>query len=152
MNGLEEKSRQRISDALEKALADAYALFLKAQNYHWNIVGPEFNDLHDMFQKQYEALFEEVDELAERIRQLGFKVEGTFTRFKDVTSVKDADKSKSAMEMVKDLKESHEEIIHTMREVAKIAVEEKDYGTVDFMSDTLQDHEKTLWMLNSLLE
>ena len=152
MNGLEESSRKRIYDALEKALADAYALFLKAQNYHWNIVGPEFNDLHDMFQKQYEALFEEIDELAERMRQLGFKVEGTFDRFKDVTSIVPANKDKSAMDMVKDLKESHEEIISTMRAVAKIAMEEKDFATVDFMSDTLQDHEKTLWMLNALLE
>ena len=152
MNNLSEDSRKRLSDALEKALADSYALFLKTQNYHWNIVGPEFNDLHDMFQKQYEAAFEEIDELAERIRQLGFKVEGTFSRFKDVSSIKDGNKDNTAMEMVKDLKESHEEIISTMREVAKIAMEEKDFATVDFMSDTLQDHEKTLWMLNALLQ
>ncbi len=152
MSELSEESRKRLADALEKVLADAYSLFLKTQNYHWNIVGPEFNDLHDMFQKQYEALFEEIDELAERIRQLGFKVEGTFDRFKSVTSIKDADKDKKAMEMVKDLKESHEEMLPTMREVAAIAVEVKDYGTVDFMGDTLQDHEKTLWMLKALLE
>ncbi len=152
MSEISEENRKRLSDALEKVLADTYALFLKTQNYHWNVVGPEFNDLHDMFQKQYEGLFEQIDEVAERIRQLGFKAEGTFDRFKNVTSIKDGDKDKKAMEMVEDLKESHEEMLPTLREVGSIASEAKDYGTMDFVGDMLQDHEKTLWMLRSLLE
>ncbi len=148
MNGLNEKSRRRIAEALEKVLADTYALFLKTQNYHWNVTG-DFNDLHEMFEKQYEELYGDVDDIAERIRALGFKINGTFTRFKDVTTVEDGIADKEDGEMTKDLADSHAHLISNLREVAGIASEEKDFATVNFISELSKAREKTLWMLRA---
>ncbi|MFT4343605.1 MAG: Dps family protein [Candidatus Woesearchaeota archaeon] len=149
MNGIDEKNRKRVSEAIEKLLADTYALFLKTQNYHWNVSGDDFNDLHEMYEKQYTEMFTAIDELAERIRMLGFRVPGTFERFNAVTSISPGNAELDTEAMTVDLADSHGAIIKAIREVAKIAHECGDFGTVDFLSDRLQAHEKFLWMLRT---
>ncbi len=151
MSDLPEDARKKVAEELSKVLADTYALFLKTQNYHWNVVGPDFNDLHDMFEKQYDELFEAIDEVAERIRAIGFKAPGTFEKFSELTIVKDA-KEQGSDDMVKDLAESNEMIIKNIRSAAAIAQQNQDFGTMDFLMDRLQAHEKAVWMLNSKIE
>ncbi|NBX52783.1 MAG: DNA starvation/stationary phase protection protein [Proteobacteria bacterium] len=134
-------------EALEKVLADSYALMLKTQNYHWNVVGDNFKSLHEMFQLQYEELFGAIDELAERIRSLGSKVDGTFDHFKKYSDIKSGNKDFSAQEMIKDLIFDHEIIVKQLHKSIKISQQEGDESSADIFIQRAKAHEKTIWML-----
>ena len=136
-------------EALEKSLADSYFLMLKTQNYHWNVTGDNFKSLHEMFQSQYEELFGAIDELAERIRSLGSKVDGTFTHFKKLSNFNDANKDLSAEKMIKDLIADHESIVREFHKAIKIAQQEGDESSADIFIQRAKAHEKTIWMLVS---
>ncbi|MBM3590126.1 MAG: DNA starvation/stationary phase protection protein [Alphaproteobacteria bacterium] len=134
-------------EALEKILADSYVLMLKTQNYHWNVVGDNFKSLHEMFQLQYEELFGAIDELAERIRSLGSKVDGTFDHFKKYSDIKSGNKDFNAQEMIKDLISDHEIIVNQLHKSIKISQQEGDESSADIFIQRAKAHEKTIWML-----
>lgn len=147
--GMQEKSRQRVSEGLAKLLADTYAVYLKTQNFHWNVVGCEFYSLHILFEKQYRELAEALDEVAERIRSLGYFVDASFTAFKSLTAVADEDRVRSVKEMLHELIKGHEIVIRHMRNLSDVAEQENDGGTVDLLGRRLAVHEKMAWMLRS---
>jgi starvation-inducible DNA-binding protein len=149
--GIEEKDRQEISDGLSRLLADTHILYLKTHNYHWNVTGPMFQTLHLMFEQQYNELWMAGDVIAERIRSLGFFAPGTYKEFAKLTSVAEEDFIPSAEEMIRILVEGHETTARTAREVFAVAEAAKDAPTVDLTTERLQIHEKTAWMLRSLL-
>jgi len=149
--GLPEMSRSRVAEGLASLLADTYALYLKTQNFHWNVSGHEFFSLHILFEKQYTELSVDIDEVAERIRALGFYVDASFTAFKDLTAVCEEHKVRVAKEMVQELVRAHEIVIRSARNLAEIAEGEKDAATVDLLGRKLNIHEKQAWMLRSQL-
>ena len=144
-----EKSSPR---GLSKLLADSYTLYLKTHNFHWNVTGPMFQTLHIMFEEHYTELAMAVDLIAERIRALGFPAPGSYAAYGRLSSVSDTDGVPKALEMVKLLVEAHETVIRTARSVVKLAEEAADQATADLGTQRLQVHEKTAWMLRSLLE
>lgn len=147
--GMSEKNRQIISESLAKLLAETYAMYLKTQNFHWNVTGPEFFSLHILFEKQYGEMAEAIDEIAERIRALGFYVEGSFSAFKKNCSIHEEDKLMNAREMIQHLIQGHEAVIRRARNLSDLAENEHDPGTVDLMGRRLNAHEKFAWMLRS---
>lgn len=149
--GLSENTRQAISEGLYEVLADTYALYLKTQHFHWNVKGPEFYSLHILFEKQYEELAEAVDEIAERIRALGFYVDASFSAFKEATSVKEATKVLSIKEILTSLIEGHEAVIRKARKIAELCDKERDFASVDMLGRRLGAHEKMAWFLRSFL-
>ena len=144
------KNHQTVSN-LELALANSYALALKTQNYHWNVVGENFKSLHELFGAQYEEISGAIDEIAERIRTLGSKVEGSFENFSKLTSIKSGNKNLSAKEMIKDLVAGHEAIVESMKSAIKVAQDEGDEASADMFIGRIQAHEKAIWMLVSSL-
>jgi starvation-inducible DNA-binding protein len=142
------KNRQTVQN-LEKLLADSYALALKTQNYHWNVVGENFKSLHELFGAQYEELAVAIDEVAERIRALGSKVEGTFENFSALSKIKSGNKNFSKKEMIEDLVSGHEVIIEASKIAIKVAQDEGDEATADMFIGRIQAHEKAAWMLVS---
>ncbi len=134
---------------LEKVLADSYTLMLKTQNYHWNVVGENFKPLHELFGAQYEEIFEAIDEIAERIRALGSKVDGSFENFQKLSEIKKGDKNADAKTMIKNLISDHEALIKSLNSGIKIAQGEGDEGTADMFIGRIQAHEKAAWMLSS---
>jgi starvation-inducible DNA-binding protein len=149
--GISEPSRMAISEGLSRFLADTYALYLKTQNFHWNVRGPEFYSLHLLFEKQYEDLAEAVDEIAERIRALGFYVDASFSGFQNKTSVKEETRVLTSKDMLKELIEGHEVLIRGVRKVAEIGDKDGDFATVDMIGRRLGAHEKMAWFLRSQL-
>lgn len=149
--GISESARQDIIGHLEKVLADTYTLYLKTHHFHWNVQGPMFNALHLMFEEQYNELWLATDVIAERIRSLGGYAPGTYGAFAKLTSVTEADGVPEAMEMVKQLVEGHETVVKTARNAFPAADEAHDEATADLLTQRLQVHEKTAWMLRSLL-
>jgi starvation-inducible DNA-binding protein len=149
--GMSEENRRVVSEGLDKLLADVYAIYLKTQNFHWNVTGPEFYSLHLLFEKQYEELAEYVDEIAERVRALGYYVEATFSAFKKNTRISEEDKVLNASEMVHQLMLGHESIAKEIRRISHLAEKENDAGTVDLLGKLCRDHEKFAWMLRSQL-
>lgn len=149
--GTPEKSRKKIAEGLGHLLADTYTLYLKTHNYHWNVTGPHFQTLHLMFEQQYNELALAVDTVAERIRALGEPAPGTYKAYAKLTSIKEVDGVPEAMEMVKDLVKGHEAVVRTTRELLPLADEAKDESTLNVLTDRLEVHEKTAWMLRSLL-
>lgn len=147
--GLTDVARSRVSEDLMTLLADTYALYLKTQNFHWNVTGHEFFSLHVLFQKQYEELAENIDEVAERIRALGLYVEASFSSFKEHTAISEETKTKTAKEMIQELVFCHEIVIRSSRNLSEIAEGEKDAATVDLLGRKLNMHEKQAWMLRS---
>jgi len=147
--GLPEPTRSAISEGLSRVLADTYALYLKTQNFHWNVRGPEFYSLHLLFEKQYEALADAVDEIAERIRALGYFVEASFSAFASATSIKGEEKVLNAKEMLSSLVHGHETCIRNARKVAEIADRDGDFATVDMLGRMIGAHEKMAWFLRS---
>ncbi len=135
--------------ALDKILADSYILMLKTQNYHWNVVGENFKALHELFQTQYEDLFSAIDEIAERIRALGSKVEGSFEHFKKLSDFNNANKNFHSKEMIQDLLNDHELIARILREAIKLAQSESDEISADLFIQRAKIHEKNIWMLTS---
>ncbi len=147
--GISEKNRQEISLGLARMHADTYAVYLKTQNFHWNLTGPEFYSLHLLFEKQYEDMAEAIDEIAERIRALGHFVEASFGALKKITGVKEEEGVLSIKEMLLGLVKAHEALICHARKVAEFADNEKDFATVDMIGRRLGAHEKFIWMLRS---
>lgn len=149
--GLKEKDRKEVAEALSVVLADTYLLYLKTQNYHWNVTGGKFSMWHSMFEEQYTDLAEAADLLAERIRALDYVAPGSFKEFLKLTTLKEAEGSPSGEGMVKDLISDHESIVRHMREVAKLAQDDEDEVTLGILTDRMMTHEKTAWMLRSSL-
>ncbi len=142
------KNHQTLEN-LEKVLASSYALVLKTQNYHWNVVGENFKTLHELFGAQYEEMANAIDEIAERIRALGSKVEGTFENFAKISKIKNANKNFKSSEMLQDLVSSHEILIEQLKIAIKTAQEEGDEATADIFIGRVQVHQKAVWMLES---
>ena len=144
-------SDKKLVESLKKVLADSYVLYLKTQNYHWNVTGPNFNSLHTMFEMQYNDLFAAVDLIAERIRALGEKAPGTFAIYGKLTSIKEGDENKSASQMVKELADDQKLIIKTLNDALDAANACGDDASADIMIGRLEVHQKNAWMLNSSL-
>ena len=141
---------KKVADALSDVLADTYVLFVKTQNYHWNVVGPDFPGLHALFQTQYEELFLAVDEVAERIRQLGYKAPGTLGAFLKATVLSEGEAA-NAPGMVADLAVCHERLASRSQATIKVADDAGDEGSVDLMVARRKAHDKTAWMLRATL-
>ena len=150
--GIAESDRQRIVNGLNRVLADTYTLYLMTHNFHWNVEGPMFNTLHLMFETQYTELWASIDLIAERIRSLGAPAPDTYKQFAALTSVKEPDGVPEALDMVRQLVAGHEAVIRTAREVFPAADAAHDEATADLLTQRLQVHEKTAWMLRSLLK
>jgi len=150
--GIDEKSRKNIADALSRVQADTYTLYLKTHGFHWNVTGPMFQTLHLMFETQYNELWMAVDAIAERIRALGHFAPGTGKQLASLSSIADEEGVPKAQEMIKKLVEGHETVARTARKAFGLAEEVNDQPTCDLLTQRLQIHEKTAWMLRSLLE
>lgn len=150
--GIGEPERKTIADGLSRVLADTYTLYLKTHYFHWNVTGPMFQTLHLMFEAQYNELALAVDLVAERIRALGFFAPGTYRQFSQLSSIKEEDGVPKAQDMIRLLVEGHETVARTSREVFKAAESASDQPTCDLLTQRMQVHEKTAWMLRSLLE
>jgi starvation-inducible DNA-binding protein len=150
--GIPESERQQIVDGLSRLLADTYTLYLKTHNFHWNVRGPMFNTLHQMFMVQYTELWTAVDLVAERIRSLGADAPGTYSAFARLTSIPEAEGVPAANEMIRQLVQGHEAVIRTARSIFPVVERGGDEASADLLTQRLQVHEKTAWMLRSLLE
>ena len=151
--GISEQDRDAVIDILSKALADEYVLYTKTRNYHWNVVGPHFNDLHKFFEAQYDQTAEDIDEIAERVRALGGKAVSTLTEFMKHTRLSEHPAEyPDSKTMIVNLVADHETIIQNLREDIKSCNQHNDVGTEDFLTGMLEKHEKTAWMLRSTLE
>ncbi|MGE0133426.1 MAG: Dps family protein [Blastocatellales bacterium] len=150
-SGLDEKDRKESSESLARMLADTYTLYLKTHNFHWNVTGPMFQMLHQMFEQQYTELADAADQIAERIRALGFPAPGTYQEFTRLTSIRHDEGVPVAEEMIRSLVEGHETVTRTAREAFKVADRVKDEASVDLLTKRLQAHEKAAWMLRSML-
>ena len=151
--GLDADDRKRIADGLSRFLADAYTLYLKTHNFHWNVTGPMFNTLHLMFMEQYTELWNAVDPIAERIRSLGHPAPGSYAQFGRLSSIKDVPEDPpKALEMVRILVEGHEAVARTARDIFPLVEKAGDEPTADLLTQRLAVHEQTAWMLRSLLE
>ena len=151
--GISAKDRAAIAGGLSKVLADTYTLYLTTHNFHWNVTGPMFNTLHDMFMLQYTELWNSVDLVAERIRALGHYAPGSYGQFGKLSSIADVPtEPPAAMDMVALLVKGHEAVARTARGVLSTADKANDQPTVDLLTQRLDVHEKTAWMLRSLLQ
>lgn len=150
--GISEADRKEIAAGLSHLLADTYTLYVKTHNFHWNVTGPLFNTLHQMFEEQYTELATAVDEIAERIRALGFPAPGSYAQFGELTSIKEETGVPSAQEMIAQLAKDQEIVARTAREVYPVADEAHDEPTADLLTQRMQIHEKTAWMLRSMLD
>ena len=148
--GINKKNRTEISDGLKRLLADSYTLYLQTHNFHWNVTGLQFRELHLMFEEHYTELATAVDDIAERIRTLDVAAPGTYKEFSKLSSIKEVDGVPSSSEMVEFLTKGHEQVIKTSRKVLKIAQEADDESTSSLVSDRMRIHEKTAWMLRAI--
>jgi len=150
--GISAKERKRIADGLAKVLADTYTLYLKTHNFHWNVTGPMFNTLHLMFEAQYNELALAVDLVAERIRALGFPAPGSYSAYAKLSSIEEAEGVPPAEEMIAQLVKGHEAVARTARGVFPAVEKASDQPTADLLTQRMQVHEKTAWMLRALLQ
>jgi starvation-inducible DNA-binding protein len=150
--GIEPGKRQEIAAGLSRLLADSYTLYLKTHKYHWNVTGPMFQALHLMFEGQYTELALAVDLIAERIRALGVLAPGSYREFAGLASISEDQDQPDATQMIRRLLEGHEAVVRTGRAVFPIAEGAGDQASADLITQRLQVHEKTAWMLRSLLE
>lgn len=150
--GIPEKHRLKIGESLSRLLADSYTLYLKTHNYHWNVTGPMFQTLHLMFETQYNELALAVDLIAERIRSLGVNAPGSYAAFSKLSSIEEDDTVPPAKEMIRRLVKGHEAVAKTARSIFPHAEKGGDEATLDLLTQRIQTHEKTAWMLRSLLE
>lgn len=150
--GIKENDRKLIAEGLSRLLADTYTLYLKTHYFHWNVTGPMFNTLHLMFETQYTELALAVDLVAERIRSLDVYAPGTYRDFAKLSSIKESESVPNAVDMIKELVAGHEAVCRTARSVFPAADVASDEATSDLLTQRLQVHEKTAWMLRSLLE
>lgn len=150
--GIPEEQRAKIAKGLSRLLADSYTLYLMTHNFHWNVTGPMFNTLHLMFMGQYTEQWNALDLIAERIRALGFPAPGTYKEFAKLASVKEVEGAPKALDMVRHLVEAQEATARTARDLFPLLDEANDQPTADLLTQRLDVHEKTAWMLRSLLE
>jgi len=150
--GIGEKDRKKIAEGLNALLADTYTLYLKTHYFHWNVTGPMFNTLHLMFEQQYTELATAVDDIAERIRAIGYFAPGSYREFMKLTSIKEAEGVPSAKDMIAQLVDGHESVTRTARALFPVTDSAADEPTADLLTQRMQIHEKTAWMLRSLLE
>lgn len=150
--GIKEQDRAAIAEGLSHLLADTYGLYLKTHSFHWNVTGPMFQTLHLMFETQYNELALAVDLVAERIRALGFPAPGTYAEFGKLSSITETAGVPKAEEMIRLLVEGQEAVVRTARTVFPTAEKASDEATADLLTQRIQIHEKTAWMLRSLLE
>lgn len=150
--GISEKDRQEIVKGLNRLLADSYTLYLMTHNFHWNVKGPMFNTLHLMFEGQYTELALAVDLIAERIRALGFPAPGTYSEFAALSTIKEVKGQPKATDMIKHLVAGQEAVARTARSIFPAVEKASDEPTADLLTQRMQIHEKTGWMLRSLLE
>ena len=150
--GLSHEEREQISAGLSRLLADSYTLYLMTHSFHWNVTGPMFNTLHVMFMQQYTEQWTALDLIAERIRALGFPAPGTYKAFAALASIKEVDGVPKAMEMVRHLVDAQEATARTARQLFPTVEAANDQPTADLLTQRLDVHEKTAWMLRSLLE
>lgn len=149
--GMTDTQRKEIAKGLCHLLADSYTLYLKTHNFHWNVTGPMFNTLHLMFEAQYNELALAVDLIAERIRALGFPAPGSYREFLKLSTIPEATGSPTAEEMIRQLVEGQESIVRTARSIFPLVDDAHDEPTADLLTQRMQVHEKTAWMLRSLL-
>lgn len=149
--GINEKDRIAIADGLKHLLADSYTLYLQTHNFHWNVTGSQFRELHVMFEEQYTELAEAVDDIAERIRSLAVYAPGTYREFAALSSIKEEMVIPAAEDMVKILMQNHEKVVKTARNVLKLAQNGEDESSASLVSDRMRVHEKTAWMLRALI-
>lgn len=150
--GIKTEDRAAIVDGLSRLLADSYTLYLKTHNFHWNVKGPMFNTLHQMFMVQYTELWNALDLIAERIRALGFPAPGSYAQFARLTCIKEEEGVPAAEEMIRQLIAGQEAVVRTARSVFPLVDAAGDEPTADLLTQRMQIHEKTAWMLRSLLE
>jgi starvation-inducible DNA-binding protein len=149
--GIAEQDRAKIALGLSRLLADSYTLYLKTHNYHWNVTGPMFNTLHLMFEGQYTELATAVDEIAERIRALGEPAPGSYKAFGALTGIEEEEGVPSAEQMIRNLVVGQEAVVRTARELFPAVEAANDEPTADLLTQRMQVHEKTAWMLRSML-
>jgi starvation-inducible DNA-binding protein len=149
--GIDEGKRKELAQGLSRLLADTYTLYLKTHNFHWNVTGPHFNQLHLMFEQHYNELWTAVDEIAERIRALGEFAPGTYTEFAKLSTIKEPEGHPDWSEMIRQLIDGHETLIRTCRELLPNVQEAGDESSAALIGDRMRIHEKTAWMLRSLL-
>ena len=152
--GIAVDQRARIAQGLSHFLADAYTLYLKTHNYHWNVTGSMFNSLHAMFMDQYTEQWTALDEIAERIRALGYKAPGSYREFVALASIEETELTNTSdwRDTVQQLVEGNEAVCRTARQVLDMADEANDAPSEDLLTSRLQIHEKYAWMLRSLLQ
>jgi starvation-inducible DNA-binding protein len=149
--GIGEGDRKEIAAGLSRLLADNFTLYMKTHNFHWNVTGPMFRTLHVMFEEQYNELWTANDDIAERIRSLGVFAPATFREFTQLATIKEEEGVPQALQMVRQLVAGHEAAARTARSVLETAEGAHDAPTADLLTERLQVHEKTAWMLRSLL-
>ncbi|MCL2523007.1 MAG: DNA starvation/stationary phase protection protein [Betaproteobacteria bacterium] len=150
--GIKEQDRKAIAEGLSRLLADSFTLYLKTHNFHWNVTGPMFNTLHTMFMDQYTELWNALDEIAERIRALGFPAPGASREFSKLTVIKESKGVPAATDMIKQLVAGQEAVARTARSIFPIVDKAADEPSADLLTQRMQVHEKNAWMLRSLLE
>ena len=147
--GIPEEQRLQVAKHLSKLLADTYVLYLKTHNFHWNVKGPRFRELHLMWEEQYTAMWQDIDIIAERIRALGEPAPGTYKQYNELASVKETEGVPDADTMLAQLVDGHETVCRTAREALPVADSANDEVTVDLLTQRLEFHEKTAWMLRT---
>jgi len=150
--GIKSSDRKKIVDGLAELLADSYTLYQMTHNFHWNVTGPQFNSLHQMFMTQYTEQWTALDLIAERIRALGYPAPGTYRQFAKLASIKEVEGVPSANDMIRHLVAAQEATARTARRLFPIVSAADDQPTADLLTQRLEVHEKTAWMLRSLLE
>ena len=150
--GISDSNRKKIADGLSNLLADSYTLYLMTHNFHWNVTGPQFNTLHNMFMTQYTEQWAALDVIAERIRALGYPSPGTYSEFIKRASIKEVDGVPKATDMVRHLVKAQEATARTARKLFPLVEKASDQPTTDLLTQRQDVHEKTAWMLRSLLE
>ena len=148
--GLTDEARRSIGEKLGVVLADSYQLLIKTQGVHWNVAGPAFYSIHKLTQEHYENLFEAIDDTAERIRALGQKAPASYTRFGQLSAIKDRDEPQTAGQMIEMLVADHETVARSLRDTLEEAEEKRDHVTSDMLVARLAWHEKAIWMLRAL--
>ena len=147
--GINQTNRVKIAEGLKRLLADSYTLYLQTHNFHWNVTGPQFRELHLMFEEHYTELAVAVDDIAERIRTLDVPAPGTYKEFSKLSAVEEVEGVPSAVKMVDLLTKGHEQVVKTSRAVLKLAQAADDESTASLVSDRMRVHEKSAWMLRA---
>lgn len=150
--GINQQDRESVAQALKKLLADSYTLYLQTHNFHWNVTGSQFRELHLMFEEHYNELALAVDDIAERIRTLGVAAPGTYRAFAELSAIKEVDGVPESKQMIEILNQSHEIVVRSCREALKVAQNAEDESSAALISDRMRIHEKTAWMLRALLD